>query len=174
MLKTAAPGITHKSDATGVVLGLGTLDAVAGAYEDLSARLGPRVLVQEMVAGPAVEMILGMVRDEDFGPILVIGSGGIHAEVLADVVYAKPPIGPATARRLVDRLKLRALLGGVRGRPPADMAALCETIARFSVLAASLGTAVGSIDVNPLLVRDSGCIAVDALVVPASQDALAG
>ena len=167
-LKTAEPGIAHKTERGGVHLGLSDENALAQAYRDLADRLGPRVLVAEMVRGPAVEMILGLVRDPAFGPIVVIGSGGIHAEVLEDVVFALPPFGAATARRLIDRLSLRPLLDGTRGAPPADIAALCQTAASFSALAACLGDRLESVDVNPVLVRPDGCVAVDANVKPAA------
>ncbi len=167
VLKTAEPGITHKTEKSGVHLGLMDADAVDQAYRDLAKRLGPHVLVTEMATGPAVEMILGLVRDPGFGPVVVIGSGGIHAEVLQDVAFALPPFGPETACRLVDRLWLRPLLDGARGAPPADVAAFCRAAAHFSVLAASLGDRLESLDVNPVLVRADGCVAVDTFVKPA-------
>ena len=103
-LKTAEPGVAHKSELAGVRLGLADADALADAYDDLCARLGPRVLVAEMVRGPAVEMILGLVRDPAFGPVVLLGSGGVHAEVLKDVVFALPPFDAETARRLVHQV----------------------------------------------------------------------
>jgi acyl-CoA synthetase (NDP forming) len=166
VLKTATPGIAHKSDVGGVVLKLGSEEAVRAAYRDLAARLGPRVLVAAMVTGPAVEMIFGMTRDPDFGPIVLAGFGGIHAEVLKDAVVAKPPFDAAEARRLIDGLRLRPLLDGVRGAPPSDVHALASALARFSVLAAAIGDRVEAIDVNPVLVRPDGVVAVDALIVP--------
>lgn len=170
VLKTAMPGIAHKSDVGGVHLNLAAPEDVRAAYAEMSSRLGPRVLVQPMVAGRAVEMILGMIRDADFGPVMVVGTGGIHAELLADVVFAIPPIDAHAAHRLVGRLRLRALLDSQRGTPPADIDALCETVARFSVLAAEVNANIASIDVNPLLVLEDGCVAVDALVVPATPE----
>jgi acyl-CoA synthetase (NDP forming) len=167
-LKTAEPDIAHKTELAGVHLNLSDPAALADAYRDLSQRLGPRVLVAEMIGGPAVEMILGLVRDPAFGPIVVLGSGGIHAEVLQDVVFAMPPCDAATARRLVDRLRLRPLLDGARGQPPADLDAFCRAAANFSVLAARLGDGLETIDVNPVLVRAEGCVAVDAYVKPAA------
>lgn len=164
------PGIAHKSDVGGVHLNLAAPEDVRAAYAEMSSRLGPRVLVQPMVAGRAVEMILGMIRDADFGPVMVVGTGGIHAELLADVVFAIPPIDAHAAHRLVGRLRLRALLDSQRGTPPADIDALCETVARFSVLAAEVNANIASIDVNPLLVLEDGCVAVDALVVPATPE----
>jgi hypothetical protein len=166
VLKTAAPGIAHKSDVGGVILKLADENAVRSAYRDLSVRLGPRVLVAAMVTGPSVEMIFGLTRDPDFGPIVLAGFGGIHAEVLKDAAVAKPPFDAAEARRLIDSLRLRPLLDGVRGAPPADIDALAAALARFSVLAAAIGDRVEAIDVNPVLVRPDGVVAVDALIVP--------
>ena len=166
VLKTATPGIAHKSDVGGVVLKLADEAAVRVAYRKMSARLGPRVLVAAMVAGPAVEMIFGMTRDPDFGPIVLAGFGGIHAEVLKDAFVAKPPFDAVEARRLIDGLRLRPLLDGVRGAPPSDIDALAAALARFSTLAAAVGDRVEAIDVNPVLVRPDGVVAVDALIVP--------
>jgi len=132
------------------------------------------VLVAEMASGPAVEMILGLVRDPAFGPIVVIGSGGIHAEVLEDVVFALPPFSAETARRLVDRLSLRSLLDGTRGAAPADIAGFCQAAAIFSALAAGLGDRLESFDVNPVLVRPDGCVAVDATAKPAVRPCAQG
>ena len=165
VLKTAMPGIAHKSDVGGVRLGLADAAAVEDAYADLAARLGPRVVVAPMVGGARVEMLFGMTRDPDFGPIVLVGFGGIHAEVLRDVVVAKPPFDAAEARRLIDRLRLRPLLDGTRGAPPADLDALAAALARFSEMAAAVGDCVDSIDVNPVLARPEGAVAVDALVV---------
>ncbi len=173
-LKTAAPGVAHKTDLAGVHLRLGDAAALSQAYRDLSARLGPRVLVAEMVDGPAVEMILGLVHDPAFGPVVLLGSGGIHAEVLKDVVFALPPFDATAARRLVDRLSLRPLLDGVRGQPPADIDAFCRAAANFSVLAAQLGDRLESLDVNPVLVRPDGCVAVDAVAKPRGKACAAG
>lgn len=168
VLKTAMPGIAHKSDVGGVVLGIETPDALSGAYREMAGRLGPRVAVAAMIGGPKVEMILGLTRDPAFGPVVLIGFGGIHAEVLKDAVFLKPPFDAADARRKIDQLRLRPLLDGVRGAPACDVAALATAAARFSVLAAALGDVVESIDVNPLLALPDGCAAVDALIVSRS------
>lgn len=170
VLKSAAPGLVHKSDVGGVSLNLCDAVELRDAYADMADRLGPRVLVAGMVEAPAVEMILGLTRDADFGPVVVIGFGGIHAEILKDVAFAKPPFDAAEARRLIDGLRLRRLLDGARGAPAADIDAFANTAARFSVLAATLGPRLESLDVNPVLVLPRGCVAVDALAVLASQD----
>jgi acyl-CoA synthetase (NDP forming) len=165
VLKTAAPGILHKSDVDGVRLGLADAAAVEAAYRDIAARLGPRVLVAAMAGGPAVEMILGLVGDPDLGPVVLVGTGGIHAEILKDAVTARPPFDAAEARRMIDRLRLRPLLDGARGAPAADLDALSDAVSRFSVLAAALGDRIATMDVNPLRAGPGGALAVDALVV---------
>ncbi|MDR6289393.1 acyl-CoA synthetase (NDP forming) [Inquilinus ginsengisoli] len=161
-LKTV--GVAHKSDVDGVRLGLADPAAIRAAHRDLAARLGPRVLVARMAQGRGVEMMLGLHRDPDFGPVVLIGFGGIHAEILKDAVFALPPFDAAEARRLIDRLRLRPLLDGARGAPPADIDAMAQTTARFSALAAALGDLIETIDVNPILVLPRGAVAVDALV----------
>lgn len=170
VLKTAAPGIPHKSDVGGVALDLRDEQALRNAYEAMSRALGPRVLVSAMVCEKGVEMILGMVRDAQFGPVVVLGSGGVHAEVLQDTATALPPFGPATAQRLLDRLKLRPLLDGQRGAEPVDFDSLTEAIARFSVMAHALGSSLEEFDINPLLALPTGCLALDALAVPDGSD----
>jgi len=164
VVKTAMPGIAHKSEVGGVKLNLAGETAVGAAYDDLAARLGPTVLVAPMAA-KGVEMILGVTRDPQFGPTVVIGSGGVLAEALKDVVLARPPFDAAWARMLIDRLRLRTLLDGFRGTPRADVAAFAEAAARLSALAAALADVVKEIDINPVIVGPAGCVAVDALVV---------
>jgi acyl-CoA synthetase (NDP forming) len=165
VMKTAEPGIQHKSDVAGVRLNLTNADAVAAAYDDVARRLGPRVVVAAM-APKGVELAFGMVRDAQFGPIVMIGAGGILVEALDDRCFALPPFGAEDARRLIGRLKLARLLGGVRGAPPADLEALAQALSRFSVLVAALGDVVAEIDVNPVIAGPAGAVAVDALMVP--------
>ena len=164
VLKTAMDGIHHKSDVGGVKLGLAEDAALAAAYDDLAQRLGPRVLVAPMAAS-GVEMVLGVTRDDQFGPLVMVGAGGVLVEVTADAQAALPPMDAATARRMIDRLRLRPLLDGVRGAAPADIGAVAEAAARLSVLAATLGDCIVEIDVNPLIAGPQGCMAVDALVI---------
>ena len=163
-LKTAAPGIQHKSDVDGVRLGLKDKAALGAAYDDLAGRLGPRVLVMAMATG--VEMALGLVHDPQFGPVVMVGAGGVLVEVLDDRRFLLPPIDTLRADRAVAELRVASLLAGVRGRPAADRRALAEAIARLGTLATTLGDVLAEVDVNPLLVGPSGTLAVDALVVP--------
>jgi succinyl-CoA synthetase beta subunit len=163
-LKTAVSGIAHKSDVGGVALHLSDEKTVRAAYADLEQRLGPRVLVTPM-AKPGVEMVFGMVTDAQFGPLVMIGLGGVFIEAIRDVRFAVPPIDADRARRLIDHLQGRRILDGVRGRAPANIDALAEAFARFSVLAAELGPWLSEIDVNPIIAGADGVIAVDALAI---------
>jgi acyl-CoA synthetase (NDP forming) len=164
-LKTAAPGIQHKSDVGGVKLALQTPDALVAAYDEMSGRLGPRVIVAAMVPR-GVELSFGLLQDPDFGPIVMIGAGGTMIELLKDAAFAVPPVDAATARRLIDRLQIRRLLDGWRGDPAADLDALSLAFARFSALVAALGNDLAEIDVNPIIAGPDGVTAVDALIIP--------
>jgi acetate---CoA ligase (ADP-forming) len=166
VLKTATPGVQHKSDVGGVRVGLLDADAVRAAYGDVAGRLGPQVAIGAM-APAGIEVALGIVRDPTFGPLVLVAAGGILVELLHDRALAFPPLDEAGARRLVDRLKIRPLLDGVRGAEPSDVDALVRAISRLSVLAADLGDLLSALDVNPVIVSPMGCVAVDALVIPA-------
>jgi acyl-CoA synthetase (NDP forming) len=174
VLKTAVAGILHKSDRGGVHLGIESAKQLERAYADLAGRLGPDALIAPMRDSGGVEMLLGLVRDEQFGPLVMLGFGGLYVETLRDVACALPPFDRAAARRLLDSLQLRPLLDGVRGRPAADVEALCIAAERFSALAHALGDAIDEIDVNPLIVHPDGCLVVDALVVARRQAAGSG
>jgi acyl-CoA synthetase (NDP forming) len=163
-LKTAAPGVRHKTEAGGVHLDLRDPPALRRAYDELAARLGPAVLVQAM-APPGVELALGVVRDPQFGPLVLAAAGGTLVELLADRRLALPPLDRARARRLLERLALRPLLDGFRGTPPADLDALADALVRLSLLATDLGDQLAALDVNPFIAAPTGGVAVDALVL---------
>lgn len=165
VLKTAMPGILHKSDKGGVKLRLADRQAVAAAYAEVSRNLGPRVLIAKM-ADAGVETVLGVVNDAAFGPLIMAGTGGILVEVLKDVRFALAPFDAVAARRVIDGLKVKPLLDGVRGQAPADMASFADALARLSGLAIALKDVLAEIDVNPFLVGPKGAVALDALVVP--------
>jgi len=164
VVKTAAP-IGHKSDQGGVAVGIENEAALAAAYEDLSGRLGPTVLVQEMAPGN-IELALGIVRDVQFGPLIMVAAGGVWVELFQDRAFALPPLDAARAERLLSELAVNKLLGGVRGADPADVGSIVNALVRLSTLAVDLGDHLAALDVNPLIVGPSGCMAVDALVVP--------
>jgi len=164
VLKTAEPGIAHKSDAGGVVLGIGDPAALAAAYAGLASRLGPRVLVCE-TAGPGTELALGITRDPDLGPLVVLGAGGLLVEFLADRAVALPPVDAPQALRMLGRLRVAGLLAGVRGQPPADTAAVAGAVVAVSAIARELGDELEALDINPLICGPAGAVAVDALAV---------
>jgi acyl-CoA synthetase (NDP forming) len=160
-----ASGVAHKTEAGGVRLGIGGPDELEDAYREMTSRLGTEVLVEAMAPG-GVELALGVVRDPQFGPMVMAAAGGELIEVLRDRRMGLPPVDELRGRRLLDRLAVRPLLDGVRGRPPADVDAVVHTLVRLSALAADLGDLLEALDVNPLIAGPRGCIAVDALVVP--------
>jgi len=173
-LKVQSPDILHKSEAGAVVLNLKTADDVRAAYDKIMASAKAYnssadihgVLVQPM-APAGQEMILGVNQDEKFGPILMVGLGGIYVEVLKDVAFSPVPFGTDDARRLLDQLKGAALLHGVRGEAPADIDALVDLMVGLSKFAADHGEQIAEIDLNPVLVhpKGQGVSIADALIV---------
>jgi acyl-CoA synthetase (NDP forming) len=166
VLKTAMRGILHKSDVGGVKLGLADAPALAAAYDDMAPRLGPRVLVTPMAPlSTGLELAFGAKIDPFFGPVVMVGAGGVLIEFLKDQAVGLAPFDTPEAQRLIDSLALRPLLDGKRGRPPADLSLLAEALAAFSVMVADLADAISEIDANPVLATADGPLALDALVV---------
>jgi acyl-CoA synthetase (NDP forming) len=165
VLKTADPAIAHKSDVRGVILGIPGPAELARAYADLSARLGPLALVCENVPA-GTELAVGIAPDPDLGPLIVVGAGGVLVESLADRAVALPPVDERTARQMIGELRVHKLLSGVRGAPPADLAAVARAVASVSELAVDLSDRLLALDVNPLICGPNGAVAVDALAVP--------
>jgi acetate---CoA ligase (ADP-forming) len=172
VLKTDEPGIAHKSDVGGVRLGLGDPGAAGAAYDDLAARLGPRVLVCQ-TAPPGTELALGVVRDAALGPLLVISAGGVLIEILSERAVLLAPVTRSAAVAALRRLRLAAVLAGTRGQPPADLGAIADAITGLSRLACDLGDTLEALDINPLICGPSGAIAADVLVVSV-RDQVAG
>ncbi len=161
-----ATGSLHKSDGGGVVLGLADRDQVRVAYADLVARLDPPSVSVEAMADltAGVELIVGAVRDPRFGPLVMVGLGGVLTEVLDDTVCALAPVSAQAARRLVGSLRGAPLLRGARGRSPVDLEALAGVVALVSRLAAAHPELV-ELELNPVLAGPSGVLALDARVV---------
>ena len=173
VLKIVSPDIQHKSEVGGVRVGLEVAEAVAQAHDEiLAAARGHApdaridgVMVAPMLSG-GVECILGTSTDPVFGPVVAFGLGGIFVEVLRDVTFRVAPFGIDEGRRMIREVQGYAMLEGVRGQAGADLEALAQALARLSVFAAENQETVESIDLNPVLARPDGIVALDALVVP--------
>jgi acyl-CoA synthetase (NDP forming) len=169
-LKAVSRRIVHKSDVGAVRLGLASPEAVTAAAGEMLDKLRAAGLdtdldgfsVQPMIRGE-VEVIVGARRDPHFGAVVMVGLGGIAVEILNDVALAPAPVSPDRARALTASLRGAPLLAGARGRPPVDVAAIADVVARVSWLAVDLGGRLGDLEVNPLIVRrhGEGAIAVD-------------
>lgn len=173
VLKIHSPQITHKTDVGGVVLNLTTAGEVRSAFAkitDQAREVRPDaeiqgVTVQRMItAVHGVELILGSKCDPVFGPVIMVGWGGIAAELFQDRALELPPLDERLARRMLESLRSWPLLSGYRGRPVVDVDRLIETLMRFSYLVAHLPE-IAEIDINPLLVAPQEVIALDARVV---------
>ena len=179
VLKIASEDIAHKTEIGGVALNLPDDAAVREAFGRLMANArqhAPKarldgVLVAPMVRG-GVELIAGISRDPVFGPVVMVGLGGIYAEVLKDVAVQVAPVSEDEALRMIRSLKMFALLDGARGQPKADVAAAARTVARLSEFACRHAADVAEIDMNPILVRPEGegVLVLDALMVPTSRN----
>ena len=164
VLKISAVGVTHKSDIGGVALDLRSDAEVAAAYERLSGIAGDGVSVSPMRTG-GVELLAGVRYDATFGPVLAVGLGGIWVEVLNDVSLRVLPVDQGEVRRMLAELRGYPLLTGARGQIRADLDALAEVIARIGAAAGSLGSALDSLEINPLRVSGDHIEALDVLVV---------
>jgi acyl-CoA synthetase (NDP forming) len=173
VLKIESAQVTHKSDVGGVALRLCNASEVRAAFtciqSDVKSRLPNATIdgiVVQRMAGEGVEMILGIKRDPLFGPVVLCGLGGILVELLKDVSVGIPPLTRQDAFDLLARLRGFSILGGVRGKPPADLDALCDAVVGVSRLAMSLGDQLLGLDINPLIVlpKGQGAVAVDAVV----------
>jgi len=172
VLKACGSGLAHKTDLGVVELNLRDDTAVKDAYARIVERAPKEidgVLVQEMARGHR-EFICGLIRDEQFGPCVMLGTGGIYVEALGDVVFRVAPIELRDAFDMMGELKGRALLAEFRGEKAVDR----ETLGRVLIGLGRMGVEepdVHSVDINPLIVQDGIPVAVDALVVLDSYDA---
>ncbi|NEA64706.1 acetate--CoA ligase family protein [Streptomyces sp. SID12488] len=172
VMKASGGEIAHKTELGLVKIGLTSASQVRDAYRELTdiARYEgvdlDGVLVCQMVER-GVEMVVGVTHDDLFGPTVTVGLGGVLVEVLQDTAVRVPPFGEVQARDMLTELRGRALLDGVRGRPPADLDALVEVVMRVQRMALELGDELAELDINPLMVlpRGQGAVALDALAV---------
>ncbi|HXW31813.1 MAG TPA: acetate--CoA ligase family protein, partial [Acidimicrobiales bacterium] len=171
----ASPDFPHRSDHGLVRLGVADARTARAVFEELlvaateakpEARI-EGVLVQEQVAGAVAEMIIGVSRDPVLGPAVLLGTGGVLAELLDDVAVCPLPLDRADVADMLDSLRGRALLSGWRGRPGADRKALLDAVMAVARLASACGEDLVELDLNPVVVRSSGVLCVDSLVVMA-------
>lgn len=172
VLKIESPDILHKTEVGGVKLKLGDDEAIRSAYGEIVANAkhaAPSacidgVIVQKMMTGD-IELVVGLNNDAIFGPVVMVGLGGILVEVLRDISIRQAPITEAEAGRMLSELRGSAVLGGVRGKPAVDMSELCRFIAAVSRFGAAAGDRLQELDLNPVLASGRDVVAVDTLLV---------
>ncbi len=171
VLKIASPDVVHKSDAGGVKVGLKTPAQVGKAYDDILKSVGkeyPKAKIQgvsvQKMARPGVEVIIGMSKDAQFGPVLMFGLGGVLVEVLKDVSFRIVPLTRRDAAEMIREIKGYPILEGYRGQEPADVSSLEEIILKLSDFVEK-NPEVKELDLNPIFAYSNGAIAVDARVV---------
>jgi acetyltransferase len=163
VLKLASPALLHKTEAGGVRLNLPDAPAVQAAYRSLRQANGHGVLVEKMISGGA-EIIIGMRRDPQFGPLLMFGLGGIYVELLTDVAFRVAPVSHGEALEMIQQTKAGRLLLGARGASPADIDAVARCVVTLGQLALAFPQ-IESIEINPLHVSPDGVLALDGRVV---------
>ncbi len=178
-LKAIAPGVVHKSEVGAIRLGLGPEQVLAGAQE-LAAHLRtsgitPDGFLVQRMAAPGVEMIVGVVHDRQFGPVIACGAGGVLVELIKDVSVRLTPLVEEEAEAMVRELKTYPLLTGYRGAPAHDVPALVDAILRVSTMVEELPQ-IAELDLNPILVHERGATIADARVrvAPAEPSPLLG
>ncbi|MEW6718739.1 MAG: acetate--CoA ligase family protein [Chloroflexota bacterium] len=174
VLKIASPDILHKTDVGGVKVDLRSAEAVRDAYELMLYRVGRYLpeariwgcLVQEMVPSGGIEVLVGMNRDPQFGPLVTFGLGGIYVETLRDVTFRIAPFSKNNAQTMISEIRAHALLDGVRGQPPSDKQAIVDALLRVGQLVTDFPEIV-ELDINPLMVypQGQGAVAIDMRLI---------
>jgi acetyl-CoA synthetase len=170
VIKATGAGLEHKTELGGVVLGVRNAAQAAAAGTRLAA-LSDDVLVEQMIDDGIVEILVGITVDEQFGQLLLIGSGGVQAELWQDTMTLLPPWSREAIAAALRQLKLSALLDGYRGQPAGDVEALIDAILAIGRYAAAHRDTLVELDVNPIIVRPrgAGAIAVDVLIRKAEE-----
>ena len=168
VLKACSPAIAHKTEKKLIEVDLRTLKEVERAYTAIMERVGDDtqldgILVQQMIKGSR-ELMVGLLRDPQFGPCVMFGLGGIFTEILRDIAFRVAPLDKIEALDMMQEIKARAILGAVRGMPPADMDVLADILIKVGMIGLDLA-AVKEIDINPIILSANGPVAVDALIV---------
>lgn len=177
VVKVVCAAVAHKSDAGLVILNVGSEDDLRTAFDTLSQRctaLGIEpsgILVAEHLSG-GVEVVVGMHRDPEMGPVVMFGGGGVLLELMRDIAFGPPGLDAPRARDMIRSTRVSKLLDGYRGSPRSDVESLVTAVVAMGSIAHELGDLVESVEVNPLLVRPDGIFALDALIV--TRDSSAG
>ncbi len=162
--KIVSPEVLHKTEHNGVVLGIESDDTLGAAFDRfMGVEQFQGVLVEEMVAG--VELIVGATIDHQFGPVVLLGIGGIGVELYGDTAIRMAPVTEQDVRSMASQLKGRQLLQGFRGSAPVAMAPLIDLVIRFSELVMDLEKQITSIDLNPVMCTSEGCVVADARII---------
>ena len=174
VLKIASPDILHKTDVGGVKVGLQTPEQLRDAFDLMTYRAQRYLpearlwgcLVQEQIPAGALEVLVGMNRDPQFGPLVTFGLGGIYVETLKDVTFRIAPFSKLEAEQMLDEIRAKALLNGVRGNPAVDKEAIVDTLLRIGQLVQDFPEIL-ELDINPLMVfeKNQGSIAIDMRLV---------
>ncbi|MGZ4637642.1 MAG: acetate--CoA ligase family protein, partial [Actinomycetes bacterium] len=160
VLKTDVADILHKTDVEGVRTGLAEASQVRRAYDDVVGRLGGGVLLQPTVEAIA-ELVIGVTRESSFGPVVMVGLGGVFTDVLGDRTFRLVPLTDRDAREMLLGLRAAPLLQGYRGSAPADLVAVEDLMLRLSTLAQDVPE-LAELDLNPVMVGSTGAVVVDA------------
>jgi acyl-CoA synthetase (NDP forming) len=175
VLKIVSPDVVHKSDSGGVKLGLANAAQVGRAYAEVVAaakKQGPKVKIHgvsvQKMAKPGVEVIMGMSKDDQFGPVLMFGLGGVFVEVLKDVAFRIVPLVRRDASQMVREIKGYPLLEGYRGQEPANITVLEDLLLKLSDFVDKTPE-IKELDLNPIMAYSDGAVAVDARVILESQ-----
>ncbi len=170
-MKIVSSDILHKTDAGGVRLDLSTADEILDAYEAIMESAGkynPEAVIEGILVEPmmkeGLEVIVGTKQDDQFGPVIMFGIGGIMVEVLHDVVFRVLPISERSARRMIDEIRSVKLLNGYRGRPAVDKKALKELLLTVSEIVGSYDE-IQEIDLNPVILYEEGLSVADARII---------
>ncbi len=161
VLKTASSSVVHRTEKKGVVVGINSKKELKRAWKQIS-KLGQKAIMQPQVKG--IEIIMGMKRDEQFGPVLMFGLGGIFVEILKDLCFRVAPIDREEARKMIKGIKGFELLKGVRGRQGADLDRLADILVKLSRLAVE-NENIEEVDFNPVIADPESALVVDARII---------
>ena len=177
VVKVISQDIPHKTEVGGVKVGVGSAKELSQAIQDILTSVGqraPKARVEGLLISPMIqdgfEMIVGVIKDQVFGPVVVVGAGGIYTEVLSDLSCRLAPFGTQTAMEMIAELKCFAILQGARGRQSLDMPALANALVLLSHFAFEHQEHIVEIDINPLFVLPKGVVGADALIVLGGKD----